>query len=346
MKFLHTADLHLKKEEEKRIKILQWLINKADEIKADYFIIAGDLFDSDTDAALLRPNLKKLFESAHTQFLVIPGNHDAKSFSHDYDYGSNVMQLVKSPFEIIQYNGITICGVPFQDRKFSECIKELPPEVDILIAHGTLYDESFIYTLLDDEETKYMPIFPANLENRARYVALGHLHSRYIEKKYKKTHVVYPGSPIALDTKCNEGRLFSLVTIDKKQFAVDFIAVEHSPYWLSKEFFVFPGSEQQKLQELTSFLGSVDEITVMPNVIINGYIAQKDREFQQHIDELEQKFKDKFTDLHIANNVRSWDTIIENRLVQNFVKKTQNLDDALRKKIHEIVFPIFSDALK
>lgn len=346
MKFLHTADLHLKKEEEKRIKVFQWLINKADEINTDYFIIAGDLFDSDTDAALLRPKLKKLFESARTQFLVIPGNHDAKSFSHDYDYGSNVVQLVKTPFEIIEYKGITICGVPYQDTKFSECIKDLPPEVDILVAHGTLYDESFIYTLLDDEETKYMPIFPANLESRARYVALGHLHSRCIDKKYKKTRVVYSGSPIALDTKCSEERLFSLVTIDKKQFTVDFTAVEDSPYWFSKEFFVFPGNEEQKIRELASFLAGVDETTVMPNVIINGYIAQKDREFQQHIDELEQKFEQKFSDLHIAINVQSWDTIIENRLVQNFIKKTQALDDALRRKIHEIVFPIFSDALK
>jgi len=346
MKFLHTADLHLKRGEENRISVLKWLIDKADTLKSDYFIIAGDLFDSDTDAALLRPKLKKLFESARTQFLVIPGNHDAKSFSHDYDYGSNVMQLVTTPFEICECRGINVCAIPYQDKKFSECIKELPPEVDILIAHGTLYDESFIYTILDDEETKYMPIFPANLENRARYVALGHLHSKCIDKQYKKTRTVYPGSPIAVDTKCNQERLFSLVTIDKKQFTVDFIAVEDSPYWLSKEFFVFPGSEEQKLRELASFLVSVDKAIVMPNVIINGYIAQKDREFQQHINELEQKFKPKFADLHISNNVQSWDTIIEDRLVQNFVKKTQNLDDALRRKIHEIVFPIFSDALK
>lgn len=346
MKFCHTADLHLKKEKEKRINVLNWLINKADEINTDYFIIAGDLFDSDTDAALLRPKLKKLFESTRTQFLVIPGNHDAKSFSHDYDYGSNVMQLVKTPFEIIECEDITICGVPYQNTKFSECIKELPRDVDILITHGTLYDESFIYTLLDDEETKYMPIFPANLENRARYIALGHLHSRCIDKNYEKTRVVYPGSPIALDTKCSEERLFSLITIDKKQFTVDFIPVKDSPYWLTKEFFVFPGNEEQKMRELAAFLASVDETIVMPNLIINGYIAQKDREFQQHIDELEQKFQQKFVDIHIANNVQSWDAIIENRLVQNFVKKTQSLDDVLRRKIHEIVFPIFSDALK
>ena len=48
MKFLHTADLHLKKDEEKRTEILKWLIKKADELNVDYFIIAGDLFESNT----------------------------------------------------------------------------------------------------------------------------------------------------------------------------------------------------------------------------------------------------------------------------------------------------------
>ncbi len=346
MKFLHTADLHLKKGEKQRTEVLTWMIKKADELKADYFIIAGDLFDSDTDATILRPELSKIFESSHSKFLIIPGNHDVKSFSQDYDYGKNVLQLVNKPYEVIECNEVRVCGVPYQDKKFSECIKELPPEVDILIAHGTLYDESFIYALLDDEETQYMPIFPANLENRASYVALGHLHSRCIDKQYKKTRVVYPGSPIALDTKCDEERIFSLVAIDKKQLTVEFIGVDVSPHWFNKELFVFPGNEEEKMKEVASFLASIDEANTMPNIIINGYTGKKDREFQQHIDALEQKFRHKFADMNIINNVRPWDIIIENRMVQNFVEKTRDLDDALRRKIFEIVFPIFGDALK
>lgn len=346
MKFLHTADLHLQKGSDKRIKVLQWLISKADEMRADYFIIAGDLFDSDTDAPILRPKLKALFESARVQFLIIPGNHDTKSFSHEYDYGSNVAQFVTTPFEIRECSGIKVCAIPYQDKKFSECIKGLPPEIDILIAHGTLYDSSFIYSMLDDEETKYMPIFPANLENRARYVALGHLHSRCVEKHYKKTRVVYPGSPIALDTKCDEERVFSFVTVNEKQVTVDFITVEGSPYWLKKELFIFPGNEEEKMGELSSFLNKLDGTKVMPNVVVNGYIAQKDRDFEKHINTIEQSFKEKFSDLNIENNVRAWDTIIEDRVVQNFVRKTEGLDDELRSKIHEIIFPIFSNALK
>jgi DNA repair exonuclease SbcCD nuclease subunit len=189
-------------------------------------------------------------------------------------------------------------------------------------------------------------MFPANLENRARYVALGHLHSRCVEKHYKKTRVVYPGSPIALDTKCDKERVFSFVTMNEKQVTVDFIKVEGSPYYLRKELFVFPGSEEKKMVGLTSFLNKLDGTKVMPNVVINGYIAQKDREFEKKIKTIEQSFKEKFLDLNIENKVHAWDTIIENRVVQNFVRKTQNLDDELRSKIHEIVFPIFSDALK
>jgi DNA repair exonuclease SbcCD nuclease subunit len=202
MKFLHTADLHIKKGEKNRIEILQWLINKAEAMQVDFFIIAGDLFESDTDAIILRQEIKSIFRASSCKFLIIPGNHDLKSYSHDYDYGDNVIQLIETPFEIIELNNLKVCGVPYQNKRFSECIKNIPENIDILTAHGTLYDESFIFSMLDDKETKYMPIYPANLENIARYVAMGHLHSKSIEKRYKNTHVVYPGSPIALDTKC------------------------------------------------------------------------------------------------------------------------------------------------
>ena len=95
MKFLHTADIHLKKNDQKRLQIFKWLIEKADQKKIDYFIIAGDLFDSDTDATELRPSLKKIFDRAKTQFLVIPGNHDTGSFGEEYDYGQNVIQPIR-----------------------------------------------------------------------------------------------------------------------------------------------------------------------------------------------------------------------------------------------------------
>ena len=346
MKFLHTADLHLEKGEEKRTNVLKWLIKKADELNVDYFIIAGDLFESDTDATILRPELKKIFNSTSTTFLIIPGNHDAESFSHDYDYGKNVIQLTQMPFEIIELNGLTICGIPYQNKKFSECVKNIPGEIDILIAHGTLYDSSFIFSMLDDKETEYMPIYPTNLENLARYIAMGHLHSRSIEKDYKNTKVVYPGSPIALDTKCEDKRYFYLINIDKKNLELERIMIDISPYWLRKELFVFPGNEEEILNEIESHLANLDVTNIMPNIIINGFIGEKDKDFKNKIDEIDKKFTKKFENMQITIDIQSWDRIIQNRMVKNFVQKTMELDNRLRTKVFEIAFPIFSDILK
>ena len=346
MKLIHTADLHLKKGEEKRIGVLKWLVEKGAELKIDYFIIAGDLFDSDTDATILRPEIKGIFESINAQVLVIPGNHDIESFSQGYDYGKNVIQLVQTPFEIIELSSIKICGVPYQDRKFSECIEDIPSDVDILIAHGTLYDESFIFTMLDDKETEYMPIFPANLENCARYIAMGHLHSRSIEKKYQGTHVVYPGSPVALDTKCVDKRYYYEVLIDKNSLKCKPVEIEISPYWLRNETFVFPGNEQKVLDKIETFLQNIDHKHTMPNIIIKGYIEDTDKDFGKRIEQLRIKYTEIFEDMRLNTEVKSWDIIIQNRIVKNFVQKTMELDTELRMKVFSITFPIFSKVLQ
>ena len=346
MKFFHTADLHLKKGEAKRMEILKWLIQKAEEYKVDFFIIAGDLFESDTDATQLRPKIRKMFEAASVKFIILPGNHDEKSFSTRYDYGNNVFQLIQTPFEVIELSGLTICGVPYQNKRFSECIKNIPSDIDIIIAHGTLYDESFIFSMLEDEETKYMPMYPENLEHSARYVALGHLHSRNIEKKYKNTNVVYPGSPIALDTKCANPRFIYCVNIDDRNLSIEPVEIEISPYWLEKEFFVFPGIEQKIIENIESYLQKIDNKNVMPHVTVKGYIGEKDKAFNNAARVLEDKFREQFADIRIHPDVESWDKLVQNTMVKTFIEKTKQFDDTLRLKIFEITFPIFSKAIK
>jgi exonuclease SbcD len=346
MNIVHTADLHLKKGADERTEVLQWLIQKADGLKADFFIIAGDLFESDADATILRTELKKIFERAHTTFLIIPGNHDAKSFSHSYDYGKNVIQLIETPFEIIERGGIKMCAVPFQEKKFSECVHDIPDDIDIVIAHGTLYDESFIFSVLEDEETNYMPIYPTHLENIARYVALGHLHSRNIEKKYKNTTVVYPGSPVALDTKCEDKRVFYSLTIAATKITVEPITIDVSPFWHAQEFFVFPGIENEVLINVEAFLKNIEDKNTMPNITIKGFIGEKDKIFKNYIETIRSQFSERFNDMRINVEIQAWDTIIQNRMVKTFVEKAMKYDAGLRMKIFEIAFPIFSDVLK
>jgi exonuclease SbcD len=140
MKVLHTADLHLKEGEEDRLGILKDLVQKAYEVKASVFIIAGDLFDSDKDAAILRSRVKSIFDQCRAPVIIIPGNHDPGSFGPDYDYGRNVMQAYKRPVTIFEIGLLKIAAIPYHEVDFTECVRDLPRNTDILVAHGTVYD--------------------------------------------------------------------------------------------------------------------------------------------------------------------------------------------------------------
>jgi DNA repair exonuclease SbcCD nuclease subunit len=346
MIFLHTADLHLKKGESKRLEVFAWLLDKADELKVEYFIISGDFFDSDSDATVLRREIRRMCESAKCNFLVIPGNHDARSYGPDYDYGNNVLQMTAQPFQVLDVKDIKICGVPYVDTKFSEIMKDMPRDIDVLIAHGTLYDPSFIFFLLEDEETKYMPVFPADLENTARYVAMGHLHSRSVELKYGKTHVVYPGSPIALDTKCVGERYFYLVSVDCSDLKLEKHGVDKAAFWLVKDFFVYPQVEQGVLDRIEEYLQHIDDPRIMPQITVKGFIGDKEKKFLDALIDIEKRHAAKFDKLIIQPEIQSWDRVMVNPLIRSFVAKTADLKDEVRMKVFEITFPIFSRLLK
>lgn len=346
MKFLHTADIHLKKGEEKRLEVFAWLLKKAGELKVDYFIVAGDLFESDSDATLLRQEVRRMCDSSKFKFLIIPGNHDTRSFGPEYEYGNNVMQLTDRPFQLLQSGDLRICGVPYGDNKFSDSAKDMPHDIDVLIAHGTIYDQSFIFSLLEDQETKYMPIFPVDLENVARYVAMGHLHTRCIELQYDGTRVVYPGSPVAIDSKCVGARHFNLLDIDENRMEMEKYEVEIAEYWLTKEFFVYPEVEKTILESIEDYLRNLDDPRVMPSITVTGYIGEKEKKYLDMLSGIQQNHADRFLDLRINAEVQSWDKLMTNPLIQNFVARTEGLNDVLRLKVFEITFPIFSKALK
>jgi DNA repair exonuclease SbcCD nuclease subunit len=348
MIIFHTADLHLKAGQEKRLEILRWLAGKAVQAKAAAFIIAGDLFDSDTDAAVLRTAVKKILESApDTTFFVIPGNHDAGSFHPDYDYGRNVVQLTEKPFQLAEHKGIRFCGIPYQPADFAGCVRDLPPGIDVLIVHGTLYDRDFIRTVVDDEETKYLPILPADLENIARYVALGHIHARAFEKQYQKTRVASPGSALALDIKCRTKRIFYRLTIDRAKIELTPVEIETALHWQDEEFFVFPGNEEKILETVRDRLSGLDPKKIMPHIIIRGFLGEKGREFGARLEQIRSDLSPRFSDFVLSDpDIKSWDQIINQPTVQKFILRTEPLDAELRYKIYDLIFPIFSETIK
>ncbi|MGQ9816454.1 MAG: metallophosphoesterase family protein [bacterium] len=329
------------------MKILDWIVDKGNQYKTDYIIIAGDLFDSNTDATLLRAEVKKVFEKTRAEIMVIPGNHDAESYGLNYDYGKNVKQLIKKPFELFMIKGIKFLAIPFQSATFSECIKDLSEEVDILIAHGTVYDLS-ILPILNQESSEYMPIYPKEIENLCRCALLGHIHSQYIELSYRKAKVLYPGAPLALSTKCRESRKLVLLEITEKSTEISTIDIEIAPHWQELNYFVFPGNEETMINKLIQDIkGSLNK-NILLEINIHGYITENEIEFKTRINQVLEEFRENFEINPLLNcdNISSWDQVLKIPFVKKFVEKTSGLDDELRTKILELTFPYIEDILK
>lgn len=329
------------------MRIFEWILEKTTNEKIDCIVVSGDMFDSDADAASLRPKIKRICDDLAATIIVIPGNHDIGAFRRGYDYGKSVIQCIERPHSIVEISDLKIAAIPYQDKKFVECISDLPADIDILVAHGTLYDPNLMMSILDDEEdTKYMPIYPANLENLARYAALGHLHARSIEKKYGKTVVVYPGAPIALTTKCVTERSCCVLTIDHQSVSVKQAPVDIAPYYQRETFFVFAGNEEHIISKIEQRLSSLEPAHHIPDITIRGYTDKQDRDFNSMLDTLRAKFSSRFSRLNITNEVESWDAILEHPVVRRFVEKTKDTSEVVRMKIFETALPIFSKLLK
>jgi DNA repair exonuclease SbcCD nuclease subunit len=191
-----------------------------------------------------------------------------------------------------------------------------------------------------------MPIFPVDLESVARYVAMGHLHASCIEQQYEKTRVVYPGSPTAIDTKCVGARYFYLIDIDKNDLEVMKHEVETAAYWVTQKFFVYPDVEKKILDGIDNYLRALDDARIMPNISVTGYIGENEKQYLDSIAAMKERHAGRFQDLRVNVKIESWDKLITNPLIRNFVARTKELDDQLRQKVFEITFPVFSKAMK
>lgn len=343
MVIMHTADLHLKPDRELGLTVLKWLVHQAQQNQVRAVIVAGDFFDSDADATALRPAVKKILDAVDVRFFLLPGNHDQNSYRADYDYGVNVVQLYQRPFQLVEENGLIIAGVPYQETDFSELIRGLPNKIDVLIIHGTLYDRELIRYVADDDAARYLPVFPAQLENLARYVGLGHIHTRSFARAYRQTMVVNPGSAVALDTDCQTPRMYYRLDIDEQKLTAKPFVIEPAPIWQRKELYVFPGNETEVLKAAEEHLTRVDVRRLMPRVIIRGFTADPDGPFLKQVEEIRLRHASRFTACLVETEIKSWDQIVHQPLVGKFIKRTADLEPDLKYKMYELIFPIFSE---
>ena len=231
MRFLHTADFHLKMNPEKDRKreiydTFERIVLSAGEQGAELLLIAGDMFHE-------QPRMKDLKEvdsvfaripAVHV--VIIAGNHDyigARSAYGEFTWSPNVTFLASERPESVYFEDINteVYGFSYHERMLREDRTEGirptdPSRINLLMVHGGTPGD--------------VPFDAKALENSGfDYVALGHIHKAAELGK----RVRYCGSPEPLDrnetgehgyilgsidNENHEDRQFSFVAASRRRF--------------------------------------------------------------------------------------------------------------------------------
>ena len=260
VKFLHTADWHIGRKLqgkdllEDQQYVMNNLIRKIVEIKPDFLIISGDLYDrsvpSKEATTLLQELLVKINIECNIPIFAISGNHDSRERlaigeawfnKHKFYLHTRLNQA----FDKITIEDTDIYLLPyfepFEAREYFEdatltnhnsatkrVIDEIYKNIDmsktnILVAHtfvsGGLETDSEREISVGTVENVAVEIF-----KKFDYVALGHLHN---PNAIKEERIKYSGSPMAYSfSEATQTKGMRLVELTKGIFTEEFISLE------------------------------------------------------------------------------------------------------------------------
>ncbi len=210
IKFVHTGDIHLglqfnkvsfhrEKAEMRRRELwstFEKIVNYSKDIKADFLLIAGDLFEYDYFTLGDIKRVRDILMTAEdVNILIAAGNHDmlsSKSLYNRVEWSPNVTifdnKLEKKEFSNLNtiIYGYSWDKVEIRDNYL---FKDFPQEDNgmnkILLIHGDI-----------NKESKYLPLILEDLNALDMdYVALGHIHKPTIYNE----RIAYCGTPEPLD---------------------------------------------------------------------------------------------------------------------------------------------------
>lgn len=213
IKVFHCADIHLDspfslfspREAEKRRTELRAAFTSAlmyaREIKADIFIISGDLFDGEHVTRDTRDMLVREFaKSPEMKIFISPGNHDPLGAGSPYEnteFPQNV-HVFGGEREVVSLDdlGVDVYGFGFTSKNYYESpvsgwdIRD-KSRVNILVCHGDMTSASS-----DSGPVTKREIGDSGFD----YIALGHIHKPSGLLCENGVYYSYPG--------CIEGRSF------------------------------------------------------------------------------------------------------------------------------------------
>jgi DNA repair exonuclease SbcCD nuclease subunit len=247
IKLLHTADIHLdasfpslgEKEELRRNDFMQTferLLSLAIKNDVDFFLVAGDLFNSADPSAFfigkVQSGIRRLADRGITS-IILPGTHDhiaqTTSVYRRHEFPGAVVLDEPTAIEpvVFQRRGkqVYFYAAPYissaNGEPFAAMRRKFHEGIHIGLLHGSrkgspewnYRKKDLVFTL--DDVKKW----------RLDYVALGHYHNFEILRDNNRVLACYPGSPEGKKFGENGARYAALVRLDERAVMVDKLTV-------------------------------------------------------------------------------------------------------------------------
>ncbi len=337
MKIMHTADLHLRNQNDERWETLLGLTKKAGEKQVDIMAISGDLFDRGVDADNLRADIREVFSGNGFKIVIIPGNHDHQSYRQGIYLGEDTV-ILNQPGQSFSLGEVTIWALPFHQTGGEEIVRELHSisgsidsgQTNILLYHGELLDTFYSRRDFGEEgETRYMPAKLSYFEGlNIDYILAGHFHSSFDTRRLGDGgYFVYPGSPVSITTRETGRRGVNLFQpgAPPEKFLLD------TPHYEQIEVKLDPLGEGNPSEIVREKLHRMHP---MAKAIVNvtGYINSREWGIteKQLVEELKELSRER--EARINHDFRDVGTILEDDLFRDFNNKLKRRDCSQRRK--------------
>ncbi len=243
LKILHAADLHLDSafiglspeaalnRRAGQRKLLETIVEKANELQADLLLLAGDILDGKNAYYATAAALSSALAKCNARVFLVTGNHDPFDAASPYRtvrFPSNVHFFRSEQMESVDLPELdcVVHGASFVD---SVC------ETPLLSGFSAPKDGKLHIMVLHGECTegasKNNPIRKNDLaESGLNYVALGHIHKRSELMRAGDTAYAYSGCPEGRGfDECGEkGALF--VTVSREATSAEFLPLDGFRY--------------------------------------------------------------------------------------------------------------------
>lgn len=309
MKLLLTGDLHISDDHPERLVAFRWMATRARELDVDGLLIAGDLFDSNSDFRSSRSEFSEALERlpSETVLALVPGNHDSKISSDTY-LGDRVTVLDENDRTVTvegRKRQVDVWGMPYlkeeNSAKYLESLEKLDGEgPSILLTHGSLVAPGREYILngvLEQGGDRDFLIYQEDLLRASfNLVVIGHWHKFHLFREGGTTFL-YPGSPLPMADNDYSRKFFSILTVtEENEIEKHPILAPGTWYYRREEIFFVPGEENAGIQDLRDLLQDLDDDhRCYLKLDLNGYLGTSDerrikKAAESAIDEYEEKF--------------------------------------------------------